>query len=274
MTTRTRSRRTQVKVPLDDEVEQSTVKSPRKGATKEIKSKKQLMKKPFISEQRSETTPKASVSKKTSDGAGVKAALSKKGKRTKKDTHSFSSYFESKRGTVQYSYHVSPAAQVFIASPSPAQQSLGENKDGSKKMQRKRKADATVVFDYCSEDEEVVLPVQAKKSNVAGESKKNSTARKRNAVSPNQKAAKKPKPEKSTNKVRAPVSSMKTKTTPKTTNSLKKGNSEQKQVSRTVSSSKKVYVKKAVTKPLKKVCIVSCCWFHVYNHWFCETGGS
>ena len=86
----------------------------------------------------------------------------KKGKKTKKDIHAFSSYFESKRATVQYNYHISPVAQVCLPSQSPGNQ---QTKPTTKKIQRKRKSGAIAdVFDYCS-DEEVVI--SSKKSKLA-----------------------------------------------------------------------------------------------------------
>ena len=76
-------------------------------------------------------------------------------KKTKNDPHALSSYF-SKRGTVQYSYQISPTPRVF----NPVDTSPLEPSSDKKvsKGRKKRKSDQAEIFDYISDDEEVLIP--------------------------------------------------------------------------------------------------------------------
>lgn len=87
-----------------------------------------------------------------------KVASTQKNSKQKKDTHAFSSYFESKRGTVQYNYHISPVAKICVGSPQKPKL----------KVHRKRKGD---VFDFCSDDEDMNIP--SKKPKVSSANLKN-----------------------------------------------------------------------------------------------------
>ncbi len=91
-------------------------------------------------------------------------ATSKIPKKTKKDNHAFSSYFENSRSTVQFNYHISPVSQISIGSPNTGKST------GKPKGRRKRKNETTDIFDYQSEEEEEAIVLPSKRSKLSAKS--------------------------------------------------------------------------------------------------------
>ena len=172
MATRLRTRRTNnsntdgnVQSPvINDDIEPSPRKQPVKTAnvrqnTKSVTGKLLLQKVSIPLKRSAQKAPQAKNITESQTANNPTITTPKKGKKPKKDVHAFSTYFESKRGTVQYNYQISPVAQVCLPSQSP-----GNNQQtkpaATKKVQRKRKAGTVAdIFDYCS-DEEVVIPTK------------------------------------------------------------------------------------------------------------------
>ena len=159
-TTRTRAKRAIKAKSYGDDIEiESPVKQSRATGRKKEES---VTTKTSGAKTSSKQTTKQSTTK--TQRNSISPATSKISKKTKKDNHAFSSYFENSRSTVQFNYHISPVSQISVGSPNTGKST------GKTKGRRKRKNETTDIFDYHSEEEEEVIVLPSKRPKLSAKS--------------------------------------------------------------------------------------------------------